>query len=225
MTPSILAGERRASAASRLTRPRVRSAGQWLACLLVLSIATVVSAADPQPADADNVEPGSAAPLDRFLPPDHASDTPQLMQAAAQRLADGQLDEETTRLHDEILDRLRQVLDAAQRQSAQRFPVPAESPGSNSQAGAAVAGGTGDEPQRRDQTSDAAESSDVPGDAELSDGEIQRRRNLATSVWGHLPPRVRDRMEGAFSERFLPQYDDLVRRYYEALATESTDSP
>ncbi len=42
---------------------------------------------------------------------------------------------------------------------------------------------------------------------------------MATSVWGYLPEQRRDEMLGAFSERFLPSYDELVRQYYESLAT------
>jgi hypothetical protein len=154
-----------------------------------------------------------------------ASNAPELMQTAAQRLADGQLDDETTRLHDEIMDQLRNVLAAAQQQQQTPLPVPVDMPGSSSDTGSSASGGTGDQPQSSERTSDAAESSELPGEGELSDGEVQRRRNLATSVWGHLPPRLRDKMEGAFSERFLPQYDDLVRRYYESLATDSAEPP
>jgi hypothetical protein len=178
-------------------------------------------AGDPQLSDVEPAEvPERVEPLD---PAVDASDAPELMQTAAQRLADGQLDDETIRLHEEIMNQLRRVMDAT-RQPA-RLPVPADTPGASSDSGSGAAGGTGDQPQGSERTSDAAESSDLPGEGELSDGEIQRRRNLATSVWGHLPPRLRDKMEGAFSERFLPQYDDLVRRYYESLATDSEEQP
>lgn len=45
-----------------------------------------------------------------------------------------------------------------------------------------------------------------------------RQKELVKDVWGHLPPNVRDQLLNAFSEKYLPKYEDLVRRYYEALA-------
>lgn len=169
-----------------------------------------IEVTDPVPAPAPDAGSGAAA----------ADETIELMQTASRRLADAQLDAETARLHGEIVDRLRQLLEQAQQQSAQRLPVPSQSANSSPSPDGSSAGGTGEQGGPR-QTDDAAESSDAPGGGEIGEGEVERRRNLATSVWGHLPPRERARMEGAFSERFLPQYDDLVRQYYEALATEN----
>lgn len=37
-------------------------------------------------------------------------------------------------------------------------------------------------------------------------------------VWGHLPPSVRRELMNVYSEKYIPQYEDLVRRYYESLA-------
>src|SRR5690606_2340290 len=51
-----------------------------------------------------------------------------------------------------------------------------------------------------------------------TDAERERRLGLSTAAWGHLPPKVREQMRSAFSEEYLPQYDALVRQYYEALA-------
>jgi len=45
-------------------------------------------------------------------------------------------------------------------------------------------------------------------------------RTLVREVWGHLPPAVRERVRVDFSETVLPAYDDLVRRYFEALLEE-----
>lgn len=63
------------------------------------------------------------------------------------------------------------------------------------------------------------ESEERNAQADGSASEMERRLGLATAVWGHLPPKVREQMRSAFSETYLPEYDDLVRRYYEALAT------
>lgn len=47
---------------------------------------------------------------------------------------------------------------------------------------------------------------------------LARRRALVDEVWGHLPPAMRERLLNVGSEKLLPKYEELIRRYYEALA-------
>jgi len=47
---------------------------------------------------------------------------------------------------------------------------------------------------------------------------LARRRALVDEVWGHLPPAMRERLLNVGSEKLLPKYEGLIRRYYEALA-------
>lgn len=47
---------------------------------------------------------------------------------------------------------------------------------------------------------------------------------LLREVWGHLPPVLRERAPSDFHETILPAYDDLVRRYFEALLDGSSRS-
>lgn len=150
-------------------------------------------------------------------------ETLPLMRTAETRLAENRLDAETVGLQKQIVQNLEKLLQLAEQQAAQRQEAAPDEEPADSTARQSAAGGTGEE---RRQSSDAGESSeeDRPGEG-LTDVEIQRRKALATAVWGHLPPRLRDRMLGAFSERFLPQYDELVRKYYEALATQEEDEP
>ncbi len=51
-----------------------------------------------------------------------------------------------------------------------------------------------------------------------SAAELARRTNLIKDVWGHLPPALREKMLNIYSEKYLPRYEELVRRYFEALA-------
>lgn len=37
-------------------------------------------------------------------------------------------------------------------------------------------------------------------------------------VWGHLPPSLKRELLNIYSEKYIPQYEDLIRRYYESLA-------
>ena len=61
--------------------------------------------------------------------------------------------------------------------------------------------------------------------AEEGEAARQQRLGLATAAWGHLPPKVREQMRSAINEEFLPEYDELIRRYYEALATRRQNEP
>jgi hypothetical protein len=186
----------------------------------------VDAARDPEIGD-DNAVVPPAAPLEADTPLDPAellNRTVELMRVAHRRLAANQLDDDTVRLQKQIENQLAQLLRLAEQQAAQQpQAVPDDQPSDSSAGPASHGGGSG---AQRDQTSSAGESTETPrpGD-ELTADEIQRRKNFATAVWGHLPPRLRDKMHGTFSERFLPQYDDLVRRYYEALATQGDEEP
>lgn len=50
------------------------------------------------------------------------------------------------------------------------------------------------------------------------DAERARRQQLTNDIWGHLPPASREKLLKLYSDKYLPKYEDLVRRYYEALA-------
>jgi len=41
---------------------------------------------------------------------------------------------------------------------------------------------------------------------------------LATRLWGHLPPRRQEQMRQTFSERFLPKYESEIQQYYRRLS-------
>jgi hypothetical protein len=86
--------------------------------------------------------------------------------------------------------------------------------------------GESQSPGEGESTSSAANASagpeGDPGTGSPVDVEVQqaRDRELASDVWGHLPPRAQQQMNADFSAEFLPEYDDWIRRYYEALAEE-----
>lgn len=64
-----------------------------------------------------------------------------------------------------------------------------------------------------------------PQDSEERQGEshaekmlADRKRRLETDIWGHLPPALREQLLNTYGERMLPQYEDFVRKFYEALS-------
>jgi len=67
------------------------------------------------------------------------------------------------------------------------------------------------------------DSQDKLDPAQQKAAEEARRRAVANDVWGHLPPNVREALQKSFNERYLPKYEDLVRRYYESLAEKRRD--
>jgi hypothetical protein len=72
-----------------------------------------------------------------------------------------------------------------------------------------------------DDNEDATESSDrreiTPERAESLPPQ-DRLENYLQAEWGHLPERERQMVIQSFTERFLPQYDPLIRAYYERLS-------
>lgn len=148
-------------------------------------------------------------------------------QAAAARLGQSQIDDATTALQAEILA----DIDALLRQGASAQPQQGESPeSSSSKSPPDESSATSQSQTSSSEQGDA--SQDGPPDSNAAASESEERNSpgqdaaaeresklgLSTSAWGHLPPKVREQIRSAFSEEYLPEYDALVRRYYEALA-------
>lgn len=152
--------------------------------------------------------------------------------SARERLAAGILDSETASIQQKILDDFDALLDQTGSPPPSSSPPPQGTPTSQPDGGeeapqsagqtsgqaADDAGSEGNGAPSKDPNAAARESTErtVPG--EETAAERERRLGLATSAWGHLPPKVREQMRSAFSETYLPEYDELLRRYYEALA-------
>ena len=81
-------------------------------------------------------------------------------------------------------------------------------------------GGSGAE-QDREQPQDSEERH---GPSRESQARAQRKLRLESDVWGHLPPALREKLLNSYGERMLPQYEELVRKFYDALS-EPTRSP
>lgn len=73
-----------------------------------------------------------------------------------------------------------------------------------------------------DKSADSQERTDA---ARALAAEQARRARMIKDVWGHLPPHVRERIEKSFSEKYLPKYEELVKKYYESLAEKNRKSP
>ncbi|MFG0331738.1 MAG: hypothetical protein ACF8TS_00125 [Maioricimonas sp. JB049] len=157
------------------------------------------------------------------------------MQAAGERMSGGQFDPDTVALQRQLiadLDVLMAAMENPAPPSAPPSPSPSPQPpqsqpdgqpeGSQASAGpGAPAGGPGE------RTAAPATGSDArTGPGEVSETERRRRRReLADAAWGHLPPRLQEEMRRSFSERYLPEYEQLIRSYYKTLAEQTREEP
>lgn len=61
----------------------------------------------------------------------------------------------------------------------------------------------------------------VEDNSRASPSAAARRRILVQQIWGHLPPSLQRRLMTGESEKPLPKYERLVRRYFEVLSEKS----
>ena len=150
------------------------------------------------------------------------------MHGAEARLKRGDTGAGTRTIQEKVVNDLQKLIDAAkskprggsqqpnsgtrQESGSQNRPQPQGSPTSETPSGSTGAG----QPGRK------------PGAGKFSTGEKEKKptdspqRPLLREVWGHLPPALRERVPSDFHETILPAYDDLVRRYFEALLNGSS---
>jgi hypothetical protein len=165
------------------------------------------------------------------------------LKIAEQHLAEGETGETTQAAQSNVIAELARLIDAAEKQSnsASRDQNPSEAPSGSSgnPSGTPMSqpmpGGQGDTESPmgvadvpagspdRNREGKADESSER-GREEAAQSTALRgfRSDLVQDVWGHLPQRLRDQMMNAGSDRYLPEYDSLVRQYFESLAQPDT---
>lgn len=159
------------------------------------------------------------------------------MKAAATRLKSGDAGPDTRGLQAQAVRDLDKLIDAASRQQSQPSRGSQKSPNSGKtpregEDGSPQQGSQQQGPPRQGQgTPEKGGETATAGGSPPRGGSRTPRAVVAKSrrtgdhtlvreVWGHLPPAVRARVRVDFSETVLPAYDDLVRRYFEALLEE-----
>ncbi len=151
----------------------------------------------------------------------------RVMRSAEALIAEKRVGEEARALQDEAIRRLDELIKQAER-NRRRNPSPQEgSTISRSGQGTAdddpsgtrrnVTGEVAGEGPRRN-AGPADRSTERTDRGEATSAELARRNALMRDVWGHLPPAALERLMNVYSERYLPQYEEVIRRYYEALA-------
>jgi len=81
-------------------------------------------------------------------------------------------------------------------------------------------GGTQNQPAGQQQRGNdpASDSEERVDPARALAEEAARRELMIKDIWGHLPPQIREALRNAYNEKYLPKYEDLVKKYYESLA-------
>ncbi len=163
------------------------------------------------------------------------------MRKAREQLEKQDVGESTTGLQEEAIRDLEKLLELARQQNRQPQggsgqPQPQQDRQPQQQPG-----------QQPDQSQDGSgqtpkpnESDGQPGksgneNAEDSDESIReaekreaaelqaRRESMVDEAWGHLPPRLRERILNINSDKYLSRYAPEIRRYFEALAKQPAE--
>ncbi|QDU37733.1 hypothetical protein Mal4_20500 [Maioricimonas rarisocia] len=207
-----------------------------LAAAVALAVcATPATADDPAAGARETADETSPAPAAATVPLEQLPDRVlNGMQTAGERMSGGRFDPETVALQRQLIADL-DVLMAALEDPASPSAPPSPSPspqtpqpqpdGQPQESESATGPGApaGDPGERTNQPATGSDERTGPGN--VSDTEIRRRRELADAVWGHLPPRMQEEMRRSFSERYLPEYEAMIRSYYETLAEQSRADP
>jgi hypothetical protein len=137
------------------------------------------------------------------------------MRLAEELIAAKATAQDTQELQKLISDELAAIVAQAQKQGPGGSPRKPPT-GQQSQATNPMGEGTGEAkagPPR--DSSQRLESGEVDSAKSAADARAVMHR-----LWGNLPEKVREQMQNAPIEQFLPKYDKLIQQYYKRLAEE-----
>ncbi len=160
---------------------------------------------------------GNSNTAQETIPPEQI---PQAMRTAAEQLADKDLTKAIAK-QQAIAQALSQLLDQTSSTRPQSS-TPSQNQSSVEEQKASPheqgqqTGGKNEGP--------AKESLAGAGSGTSSTAVQRHRRSLATSVWGHLPDRVREQLQRSYQEEYLPEYEQLIESYYKRLARQRNRS-
>jgi len=139
------------------------------------------------------------------------------MRAVEDLIGDRNTSQPTQRLQKQIVEDLAVLIEQAKKQcsggqgDSDGQKKPSGKPGSGSKAGAGD--NKGKSRPAKDSTSGARKRTG-------SQAELDRMKLMLKEAWGHLPPKIRDQIQNASPEEFLPKYEKLIEDYYKRLAEE-----
>ena len=147
----------------------------------------------------------------------------EAMRKVEGRLASGDTSDSTQTLQKQIVDALAKLIEqGAKSGNSSGSGAPSPSPSAStpesqqnqaSQQGNSGGNAPGDDPSR--------DSTDRLGEADHQDARRRQMQAVFKQAWGHLPERVREEMQSAAGEKFLPKYERIIEDYFRRLAEEN----
>ncbi|HUQ70707.1 MAG TPA: hypothetical protein VM165_14355 [Planctomycetaceae bacterium] len=173
--------------------------------------------------------------------PDAIQRAVQSMKGAHAQLADGQTGTATQDLQKQVLAALDELLrtpskppqsnpsgnsgGGGQQQNSSSSQSNSQKPDdANSSAGQQQGSGTQQQAGQQRDRSQTDDSEERTGQRRAGVAASLPRRRLEVDVWGHLPEKVREQLLNGYGERMVPQYEALVRKFYESLADTAAES-
>lgn len=174
----------------------------------------LIKALDPN-ADADDVDR-----LGRAIHGMHRAQVKLQSQDTGKETREVQ--EQVLRDLDQLIELLRQQQQQAKQKSQQKQQQTQKQQSSKSQPELDPQNSQQQQPQKSNDSPQEADKAKQSTDRTQADKaraeEAARREKLIKDAWGHLPPALRAELELSYNEKYLPKYEDQVRRYYESLA-------
>ena len=141
----------------------------------------------------------------------------QQMRDVKQRIEAGDTAEETQFMQKQIVSDLDKLLAQLNKQCSCKNPSPKPS----SKPGGSGKPKGGSEPGQKSNKPSAQGSEEGTRQAEGAEETAADPHTVVREAWGHLPQRLREQVQAAAFERFLPQYEAVIEAYYERLAEEN----
>lgn len=161
-------------------------------------------AASEETGEGEDIQFGSADPLSQLAKKMRKSET---------SIAGGDLSSDTHELQDEILSELDKLLNETKKNCKGGN---CNKPGSGSSSSSASSSKSG--APKPGTTKPTGQSTNRVGKAGGTETDDVDAAESMKSVWGHLPPRLREAMQSASLEQFLPKYERLIGEFYKRLA-------
>ncbi len=120
-----------------------------------------------------------------------------------------------------IVDDLARLIDQAEQQQSQKASSSKQQKSKSTQERKQV-----QQPKQaqgnagKDSNKPAEDSSNRLGKAEAARPDPELFKRMMKDTWGHLPARDREQMLQTTPDKFLPQYELLIEKYYQRLAEE-----
>ena len=169
----------------------------------------------PELEELPKAKPGKRLPVEPII---------KEMQRASKLISEQKTGKETQQIQREVvrnLEELIQLIESSPGKTIQRMSSGKESESpTQSEQKQTQKDQEGKNQQKGEQLSQgpAKKSTDRQNQGKATSGQLADRNAYIKDAWGHLPPAMRQQLLNIYTEKFLPRYEEQVKRYYEALA-------